>query len=421
MVVTVLACAGSACAMHQHQEVTVIVQPDEPLRGYSTGPLSLGESPSDLNARQINAALDGYGIWLDSAEYGRIWRPNEALVRGTFAPYTSEGRWVATTGGWYWQSAYAWGRVPFHYGRWVLEGSLWSWVPGSQFAPAWVDWRIRGGWVGWAALAPLGAHSWSPFVYCAHAGLGGPGVDGRLVRGAAGSSLYARTTAVAADGDTPRGPVASPGPVAAVPLQQVWNTPLPNSSPMGRPATVVASAVGVDSVERIPVARTHEAPPVVDPPVGGVAVVIRDRDLIGMSEGPSVRRPAGAAAPLPDNVIRSRPLTVEFALPVGAARVADGAPPPLPPPPDGVASGGFFGSYPMRAPMAFSSHRASMGGPSFGGASVIVAPSPQPVTQPVAQPVVQPRSVGASGAWFGSRGGSLAGSPRPSGPLSSLR
>ena len=415
--VAILAYSGSACALRQHQEVVVIVQPEETLRGYATGPLSLGESPTDVTARQINLALDGYGIWLDSAEYGRIWRPNEALVHGTFAPYASEGRWIATTSGWYWQSTFAWGRIPFHYGRWVLEGSLWSWVPGSQFAPAWVDWRIGGGWVGWAALAPINARSWSPFVYCAHVGMGNPGVESRLVRGAAGSSLYARTTAVATDGDTPRGPLASPGPVAAVPLPQVWNTPVPNPSPMARSTAAVASAVGIDSVEHIPVARSRQAHPVLDPPVGGVAVVIRDRDLLGMSEGPSVRGPIGATPTLPIEVIRPGPSRVEFVSPVGGVTFADGAPPPLPPPPDGAAPGGFFGSYPMRPPMDFSSRRASMGATSFGGASVIVAPSPQPVAQAVAQP----RSVGASGVWFGSRGGSVAPSPRPSGPLSSVR
>jgi hypothetical protein len=226
--VAVLALGAPACAIRQYQEVTVVVQPQEPLRGYATGTLSLGESPSDLTAAQINAALEGYGTWVDSPSYGRVWRPDEAIVGPTFVPYGSAGQWVATNAGWYWQSDYAWGRVPFHYGRWVLEGTCWSWVPGSQFAPAWVDWRTGGGWVGWAALGPIGARSRAPYVYCAHGALGGPGLGGRLIHGAAGSSLYARTTAVATDGDTPRGPAR---PTAVVALQQLWNTPQPDGPP----------------------------------------------------------------------------------------------------------------------------------------------------------------------------------------------
>jgi hypothetical protein len=410
--VAVLAFGAPACTMHQYQQVTVIVPPQEPLRGDATGTLSLGESPGDLSAAQINAALDGYGVWVDSPSYGRIWRPDEATVGPTFMPYGSAGQWLATNAGWYWQSDYAWGRVAFHYGRWVLDGAAWCWVPGSQFAPAWVDWRAGGGWVGWSALAPIGARSRAPFVYCAHGGLSGPGLGGRLIHGAAGSSLYARTTAVSTDGDTPRGPA---GPTSTLALTQVWSAP-PRSDPQPlRSASALASVVGVDTVERIPVARVRELPPVSDPPVEGVAVVIRDRDLIGMSEGPSVRRPAGAAPILPDPVIAPRPATVVMTLP-SSPRVASAAPPPLPPPPDGVAFGVYPGAYPMRPSMAFASRRAPMNAPSFAGPTVLVAPSPQPVAQPVARP----SSTGAGG-WIGPTAGSRSTAPGPGAPISSVQ
>lgn len=403
----VLALGAPACAIRQYQEVTVVVQPQEPLRGYATGTLSLGESPSDLTAAQINAALEGYGTWVDSPSYGRVWRPDEAIVGATFVPYGSAGQWVATDAGWYWQSDYAWGRVPFHYGRWVLEGACWSWVPGSQFAPAWVDWRVGGGWVGWAALGPIGARSRAPYMYCAHGALGGPGLGGRLIHGAAGSSLYARTTAVATDGDTPRGPARPTGVVA---LPQLWNSPQPEGPRAVRSASTVASAVGVDSVERIPVARVRELAPVVDPPVEGVAVVIRDRDLLGMSEGPSVRRPFGAAPTLPDPVISPRPIVVQ-APPAAPPRVASAAPPPLPPPPDGVAYGGYLGAHPMRSPMAFAPRRPPMGASSFGEPRVLVAPSQQPVARPVAQPAARYGSVGVGAGWIGPSGASRSAAP----------
>jgi hypothetical protein len=399
--------------MHQYQEVTVIVPPQEPLRGDAAGPLSLGESPGDLSAAQINAALDGYGVWLDSPSYGRVWRPD---VGTGFLPYGSAGQWIATHAGWYWQSDYAWGRVAFHYGRWVLDGASWCWVPGSQFAPAWVDWRAGGGWVGWSALAPIGARSRAPFVYCAHGGLGGPGLGGRLIQGAAGSSLYARTTAVATDGDTPRGPER---PTSTVGVTQVWIGPSRSDPQAPRSAPRVASAVGVDTVERIPVARVRELPPVTDPPVERVAVVIRDRDLIGMSEGPSVRRPIGAPA-LPEPVNAPRPTTVVVAPAPSSPRVASAAPPPLPPPPDGVAFGGYPGAYPMRPSMAFASRRAPMDAPSFAAPTVIVAPSPRPAAQPVAQPVAQ-TSTAVMGRWIGPTAGSRSTAPGPGAPISSVQ
>lgn len=410
----VLAFGATACTMHQYQEVTVIVPPQEPLRGDAAGTLSLGESPGDLSAAQINAALDGYGVWVDSPSYGRIWRPDEATVGPAFMPYGSAGQWIATNAGWYWQSDYAWGRVAFHYGRWVLDGAAWSWVPGSQFAPAWVDWRAGGGWVGWSALAPIGARPRAPFVYCARGGLSGPGLGVRLIHGAAGSSLYARTTAVSADGDTPRGPA---GPTSTAVLTQVWSAPLRSEPPAPRSASTVASAVGVDTVERIPVARVRELPPVIDPPVEGAAVVIRDRDLIGMSEGPSVRRPAGAAPVLPDPVIAPRAATVVMTSAPQSPRVASAAPPPLPPPPDGVAFGVYPGAYPMRPSMAFGSRRAPTNAPSFAGPAVLVAPSPRPVAQPVAQP----SSAVAGGGWIGRSAGSRSTAPGPGAPISSVQ
>jgi hypothetical protein len=48
-----------------------------------------------------------------------------------------------------------WGWAPFHYGRWFLHDDYgWLWVPGTEWAPAWVDWRHGDGWVGWAPLPP---------------------------------------------------------------------------------------------------------------------------------------------------------------------------------------------------------------------------------------------------------------------------
>jgi hypothetical protein len=95
--------------------------------------------------------LSPYGRWETHANYGEVWRPR---VAAGWRPYTT-GHWVYTDYGWTWAADESWGWAPFHYGRWYQDASLgWGWVPGNVWAPAWVDWRNGGGYVGWAALPP---------------------------------------------------------------------------------------------------------------------------------------------------------------------------------------------------------------------------------------------------------------------------
>src|SRR4029450_3616844 len=48
-----------------------------------------------------------------------------------------------------------WGWVVYHYGRWAFEPGIgWFWVPGDEWAPAWVNWRYGDEYVGWAPLPP---------------------------------------------------------------------------------------------------------------------------------------------------------------------------------------------------------------------------------------------------------------------------
>ena len=73
------------------------------------------------------------------------------------------GHWVYTDEwGWYWVSdddEDDWGWVTYHYGRWAFDRRLgWFWVPGDEWAPAWVDWRYGGDYVGWAPLPPDDDH-----------------------------------------------------------------------------------------------------------------------------------------------------------------------------------------------------------------------------------------------------------------------
>jgi len=109
---------------------------------------------------QINATADFYtplaaeGAWIEVGSYGHCWRPAHVAVE--WRPYCY-GRWVWTDCGWYWVSDEPWAWACYHYGSWVHDGSYgWVWVPGIEWAPAWVSWRVGGGFVGWAPLPPHG-------------------------------------------------------------------------------------------------------------------------------------------------------------------------------------------------------------------------------------------------------------------------
>jgi hypothetical protein len=86
------------------------------------------------------------------------------MVGTDFTPYYSGGHWAMTDYGWTWVSDYNWGWAPFHYGRWQPLGAHgWCWIPGRIWGPAWVHWRLGGGYVGWAPLPPRGVRIAPPF------------------------------------------------------------------------------------------------------------------------------------------------------------------------------------------------------------------------------------------------------------------
>ncbi|QND63946.1 hypothetical protein HB777_08520 [Mesorhizobium loti] len=117
-------------------------------------------SPLVLPASQAHAAeisvtirerLSNYGGWRTSSRFGDVWVPT---VRTEWRPYT-EGRWIWTDDGWYWQSTEPFGDVVYHYGRWAYDPDFgWVWIAGDQWAPAWVVWRQGGNDVGWAPAPP---------------------------------------------------------------------------------------------------------------------------------------------------------------------------------------------------------------------------------------------------------------------------
>jgi uncharacterized protein DUF6600 len=116
--------------------------------------------------------LEPYGAWRETSDYGYVFQPNEAERSRNWRPYTN-GRWVYTDAGWTWDSEEAFGWATYHYGRWTRLGKIgWVWIPGDEWAPAWVSWRKNDDYVGWAPLPPearfdrsRGIHNWADNDY----------------------------------------------------------------------------------------------------------------------------------------------------------------------------------------------------------------------------------------------------------------
>ncbi len=101
--------------------------------------------------------LAPHGEWISvsSGVYG--WRPSR--IASGWRPYTV-GRWWWTDDGWYWMSDEPWGWAVYHYGRWHYDDYYgWVWIPGYDWAPAWVEWRYGPDYIGWAPLSPYAVFS----------------------------------------------------------------------------------------------------------------------------------------------------------------------------------------------------------------------------------------------------------------------
>jgi len=99
-----------------------------------------------------DAQLSWNGEWIDTPEYGTVWRPRR--VSEDWQPYVY-GRWVWTDAGWAWASDEPFGWAVYHYGRWAWAPAVgWMWVPGRVWAPAWVSWRWTDGYAAWCPMGP---------------------------------------------------------------------------------------------------------------------------------------------------------------------------------------------------------------------------------------------------------------------------
>jgi hypothetical protein len=129
---------------------------------------------SGISFNFFYSSLSPYGDWVELDNDLYAWHPYN--VNHSWVPY-SVGRWEWTNDGWYWDSYEPFGWATYHYGRWFYDDYYgWIWVPGYDWAPAWVEWRYNDDYIGWAPLPPyanwsinLGIHfsiSWhSPYHY----------------------------------------------------------------------------------------------------------------------------------------------------------------------------------------------------------------------------------------------------------------
>ena len=125
--------------------------------------------PETVKAQDVSVSFQSfydnlapYGQWIYDPHYGNVFVPYEDAG---FRPYT-RGYWAMTDYGNTWVSNDPWAWACYHYGRWTYNGYYgWVWIPGYEWAPAWVSWRWGHGYCGWAPLGPdyaLGGEYYCP-------------------------------------------------------------------------------------------------------------------------------------------------------------------------------------------------------------------------------------------------------------------
>lgn len=121
------------------------------------------EAGYQIDESYFYVSLSSHGSWAQNAQFGWVWYPRHRPLH--WRPYTV-GRWAWTDyGDWLWISDEPFGWATYHYGRWYLDPVYgWAWIPGRVWAPAWVSWRVGGGYIGWSPLSPWGY--WDSYRNC---------------------------------------------------------------------------------------------------------------------------------------------------------------------------------------------------------------------------------------------------------------
>ena len=113
---------------------------------------SYGSGGSQVSFSYFYDNLADDGEWFQEPTYGWVWTPYD--MSSDWRPYYN-GNWEYTDYGWSWASNERFGWATYHYGRWLFDDNYgWVWVPGTQWAPAWVAWRYSDDYIGWAPLPP---------------------------------------------------------------------------------------------------------------------------------------------------------------------------------------------------------------------------------------------------------------------------
>ncbi len=102
--------------------------------------------------------LRDHGTFIDSDRYGTLFCPHPDEVGADFQPYL-HGHWIMTEYGWTFTSDLKISWVTDHYGRWVeagLQNCNWAWLPGGEWGPAWVDFRVGEKVIAWRPQAYFG-------------------------------------------------------------------------------------------------------------------------------------------------------------------------------------------------------------------------------------------------------------------------
>jgi hypothetical protein len=154
------------------QERSAAATTPEPQRPAERSASDISETSPGPSYSMFYTKLEPLGVWRETSTYGYVWQPREAAQSRSWRPYTN-GHWVYTDAGWTWISEEPFGWAAFHYGRWTrLRGIGWVWVPGEEWAPAWVSWRTSNDYVGWAPLPPealfehrTGIQNWADNYY----------------------------------------------------------------------------------------------------------------------------------------------------------------------------------------------------------------------------------------------------------------
>jgi hypothetical protein len=269
-------------------------QTDEPEEGPAGPPQDLEIAPepdqySDTDPSALSdfrTPLAPYGNWIDDPTYGTVWIPHRTVVGDAFVPYQTAGHWAMDGANYVWMSDYAWGWLPFHYGRWVfIDGTGWAWIPGRAYAPSWVDWSVGDDYdyVGWYPTPPdfiwwggvavgLAVIPAVDFFYCPTPFLFDANVHRHVVVGdqARQIHLHARTLPAVATmrrGAFERGYVRGPAVSRLGSIRVVQAHPdqrqLALAQRYSTPATAKAAGAAPPSAHRVkvPVTRARQTPP----------------------------------------------------------------------------------------------------------------------------------------------------------------